>query len=426
MTETSMLIDQTVQALVQLGYSVDSQTWISKSRKGRVNVFGWGMGSLGNIVPLVAVEVINGLSPEKIDQALQQLSSAKAMMGTQSSYLFDGKTWWKASEDFRSISESAHPNPIKNSLKIIKDPSVIGPVIKPQIMSAIEVAPRQLSIQEGIISAIQKVLDQAIDHGDAIALTNSASMHYDRKAFVKALQQILVQVSGRDAVYVTPPDVIEFLFNLVGRVTKINAFYDPFAGSGSTVREAWIRYGLHSKDKVEIFGREINNSVVELANLLNSTSKSPVMMELGDSYRSPKLMADLVITAPPLGVRLSEPVETPFGVTKNGDIAAIALAVTSLNPNGVAAIITPPGWTWSKEGQGLRDWLSQNCHVVALLGLPPVLNNVTSVSPVVLVVQNSSPGETVVGSLKEDWLIQSSDDQELISAVNKLMRGVSA
>jgi len=425
MTEMKKLIDQTVQALVELGYSVDSQTWMSRGNKGRVNIFGWGAGTQGNIVPLVAVEVLEAVTPENIELALQQLSSAQTMMDTRNSFIFDGETWWRVSEDFRSVEEGPQPNPVKALTKKITNSLSIGPMIKPELWKAMDATRGQLSIQEGIISAIRTILDSSTNLGDAIALSGNATMPLDRQAFVKALQQILMQMSGKDAQFGTPTEVVDFLFNLVGSLPKVKTFYDPFAGSGSTAREAWIRFGLTSDEQIQITGREINNSVVELADVLNSASKSHVTMELGNSFMLPSILADLVVTVPPLGMRLNEPIETPFGSTKNGDIAAIALAVSSLKPNGVAAMISPPGWTWSKEGQALRDWLSQNYHVIALLALPPVLNKVTAISPVALVVRNSAPGNTVVGTLKEDWLTQSSDDQELKRAVNELLRGSS-
>jgi hypothetical protein len=425
MTEMKKLIDQTVQALVELGYSVDSQTWMSRGNQGRVNIFGWGAGSQGNIVPLVAVEVLETVTPQNIELALQQLSSAQRMMDTRNSFIFNGQTWWRVSEDFRSVEKGPQPNAVKALTKKITDPIAIGPMIKPELWKAMDATRGQLSVQEGIIAAIQTVLDNSANLGDAIALSGNASMPLDRQAFVKALQQILVQMSGKDAQFSTPPEVVAFLFNLVGNLSGVKAFYDPFAGSGSNTREAWIRFGLTSEEKIQITGREINSSVVKLAEVLNSASKSHVTMELGNSFMLPSVSADLVVTVPPLGMRLNEPIETPFGSTKNGDIAAIALAVSSLKPNGVAAMISPPGWTWSKEGQALRDWLSQNYHVIALLGLPPVLNKVTAISPVALVVRNSVPGETVVGTLKEDWLTQSSEDQELKRAVDELLKGSS-
>jgi hypothetical protein len=425
MTEMKKLIDQTVQALVELGYSVDSQTWMSRGNKGRVNIFGWGAGSQGNIVPLVAVEVLEAVTPENIELALQQLSSAQTMMNTRNSFIFDGETWWRVSEDFRSVKEGPQPSPVKALTKKITDPIAIGPMIKPELWKAMDATRGQLSIQEGIISAIRTILDSSTNLGDAIAFSGNATMPLDRQAFVKALQQILMQMSGKDAQFGTPTEVVDFLFNLVGSLPKVKTFYDPFAGSGSTAREAWIRFGLTSDEQIQITGREINNGVVELAEVLNSASKSHVTMELGNSFMLPSTSADLVVTVPPLGMRLNEPIETPFGSTKNGDIAAIALAVSSLQPNGVAAMISPPGWTWSKEGQALRDWLSQNYHVIALLGLPPVLNIITAISPVALVVRNSVPGKTVVGTLKEDWLTQSGDDHELKRAVSELLRGSS-
>lgn len=423
MAEMKKLIDQTVQALVELGYSVDSQTWMSRGNQGRVNIFGWGAGSQGNIVPLVAVEVLETVTPQNIELALQQLSSAQTMMGTRNSFIFNGQTWWRVSEDFRSVEEGPQPNAVKALTKKITDPVAIGPMIKPELWKAMDATRGQLSVQEGIITAIQTVLDNSANLGDAIALSGNASMPLDRQAFVKALQQILVQISGKDAQFSTPPEVVDFLFNLVGNLSGVKVFYDPFAGSGSNTREAWIRFGLSSEEKIQITGREINSSAVELAEVLNSASKSHVTMELGNSFMLPSVSADLVVTVPPLGMRLNEPIETPFGSTKNCDIAAIALAVSSLKPNGVAAMISPPGWTWSKEGQALRDWLSQNYHVIALLSLPPVLNKVTAISPVALVVRNSVPGETVVGTLKEDWLTQSSEDQELKRAMDELLKG---
>jgi hypothetical protein len=425
MTEMKKLIDQTVQALVALGYSVDSQTWMSRGNKGRVNIFGWGAGSQGNIVPLVAVEVLEIVDPENIELALQQLSSAQTIMDTRSNYIFNGQTWWRVSEDFRSVQEGPQPNPVKALTRKIADPSLIAPMIKPELWNAMDITRGQMSVQEGIISAIRTVLDNSANLGDAIALSGNESMPIDRQAFVKALQQILIQMSGKDVQFSTPTEVVDFLFNLVNKLPYVESFYDPFAGSGSNTREAWIRFGLGSEKQIVITGREINNSVVELADLLNFASKSRVTMELGNSFILPNVTADLVVTVPPLGLRLTEPFETPFGPTKNGDIAAIALSVSSLKPNGVAAMITPPGWTWSREGQALRDWLSQNHHVIALLGLPPVLSRMTAISPVALVVRNSAPGETVVGTLKEDWFTQSSEDQELKSAINDLLNGNS-
>jgi hypothetical protein len=423
MTEIKKLIDQTVQALVELGYSVDSQTWMSRGDKGRVNIFGWGAGSQGNIVPLVAVEVLETVNSKNIELALQQLSSAQTLMDTRSSFIFDGQTWWRVSEDFRTVEESPKPNPIKALAKKITDPSVIVPMIKPELWKAMDANRGQLSVQEGIISAIRTVLDSSTNLGDAIALSGNASMPLDRHALVKALQQILVQMSGKDSQFSTPTDVVDFLFNLVSDLTEVNHFYDPFAGSGSNTREAWKRFGVNSGEQIKITGREINTSTLELAELLNSASKSHVTMELGNSFMLPNVSADLVVTVPPLGMRLNEPLETPFGPTKNGDIAAIALAVSSLKSNGVAAMITPPGWSWSKEGQALRDWLSQNYHVIALIGLPPVLSKVTAISPIALLVRNSAPGETVVGTLKEDWFAQSREDQELKSAIKNLLKG---
>jgi hypothetical protein len=422
MTEMKKLTDQVVQKLVELGYSVHSQTWTARGNRIRVNIYGWGTGSSGDIVPLVAVEAMEKAEPDEINLALQQLNSVQSVMNTCEHYIFDGQTWWKASEDFRSVNVSAPPNRIKASTKKITDKKIIAPLIKKELHKELEITRGRLSIQDGIAAAVGNILHTLINLGEAIALSGNATLPIERQAFVKALQLNLIQMTGREAQYLTPPDLVEFLFNLVGDLPDIESFYDPFAGSGANTREAWMRYGLKTEQQIQILGREINGSVVELADALNSASGSNITMELGNSFLLPKAIADLVVTIPPLGVRLNDPFETPFGLTKNGDIAAISLTVTSLKPNGVAAMITPPGWTWSSEGQALRDWLSQEYHVLALLSLPPVLKHLTAISPIALLVRNSIPGETVVGSLKEDWLEQSSKNQELVQAVNKLLK----
>ena len=129
-------------------------------------------------------------------------------------------------------------------------------------------------------------------------------------------------------------------------------------------------------------------------------------------------MCDVSISIPPLGVRLNNSVDTPFGPTINGDLISISQIATSLKPNGVAACVVAPSWTWqvSREAVEFRKWLSSNFHVVALISMPAILN-ATAIKPVVIIIRNSAPGETIVGTLGEDWLEQSQPQGELYQQI---------
>ena len=134
-------------------------------------------------------------------------------------------------------------------------------------------------------------------------------------------------------------------------------------------------------------------------------------------------MVDVSVSIPPLGIRRTSPIDTPFGPTSNGDLVALVQIATSLKPNGVAACLVAPGWTWqvSREALEFRNWLSTNFHVVALISMPAVLDS-TRIKPVVLVIRNSAPGETIVGTMGDDWLEQSQPQGELFQQIQASLK----
>ena len=53
--------------------------------------------------------------------------------------------------------------------------------------------------------------------------------------------------------------------------------------------------------------------------------------------------------------------------------------------------------------------------------MPAVLNT-TGIKPVALIIRNSTPGETIVGTLGEDWLEQSQPEGELFQQIQTSLR----
>jgi hypothetical protein len=423
MSKFEQLIEVAVRELMALGYSVESQTWMSNGNKGRANVFGWGENKSNSVVPIVAVEVVQSSSNEAIERALEQLIAVRDAMGTQSHFIFDGDTWSGVNEDFRSIQAGVKPLKISYPEKGVTDFALILPLLQPVIFNAVNKTRSEMDFHRGIFVALTEVLNEVQNQENGLFMSKTSHLLLDRHAFVKALMNVVTKFIGEDGQFITPAQVGEFLFNLIGNQQKITDFYDPFSGAGSNLREASIRYRSFPGSEMNILGREINTNVFELSQKLNVVSDTNANVSLGDSFKTSTEKADLIITIPPLGLRLLEPFETPFGFTNNGDIASISLVASSLKKDGIAAMICAPNWTWSKEGQVLREWLGKNFHVVALISLPPVLSNITALSPVALIIRNSKPGESIVGTLKDDWFSQSEEEGELAQNIKKVLVG---
>ena len=415
-----------VNDLESRGYTV--QTEVSPSPKSplRSDILGWGVDSNGVLRPMVGVEI---LSPEKmgekeISNSRRQLKMMRDYFGTETHFIYDGEIWLELSENF--LEFNVNPGPVSMSgiaYSRVADIRSITNLIEIPFWQSVERLRNDLPVESCALIAVEDLLKNPRITDVAVYLTSHPTIGLDPDSLIKACLGLIERTLGRNAPFSSPKNVIDFLFNLISPQGFTGSFVDLFSGSGATLREFVLRSKLNNSSIERVEGIEINSRTSEMSRLFNSLIDPSIKVTTGDSITTTKELFDVSISIPPIGVRRNSSVETPFGSTLNGDLIALFQIATSLKPNGVAACLVAPGWTWqvSREAIEFRNWLSTNFHVVALISMPAVLN-ATGIKPVALIIRNSTPGETIVGTLGEDWLEQSQPEGELFQQIQTSLK----
>lgn len=398
------------------GYAVEISPDLDKVV--RPDILGWGTDGAGVTKPIVAVEI--KLNPLKtLNGAIAQLKSISDRFGTTENFIFDGETWLKVATNFLGIEASDGPGLLTSPVEVLTDLASVSRLIVKPLFEASNSLRGDMDFHSVIMESVKQLLKEPrIGMQGEVFLREFPHLGIAAETLIKACTDYIDKSLGKMDAITTPAPVISFLFNLLGSKKLEGTFLDPFSGSGSMLREFVIRGRSQGSSHLRSVGVEINHNVAILSNLFNSFIDPEISVTRDDSFRSEHIPCDVCVTFPPMGVKLNEPVATPFGPTRNGDIAAITLVASTLKPDGVAVMLTAPAWTWNKEGSALREWLRSNFHVVALLSLPPVLKNLTSISPLALVIRNATPDETIVGTLGDDWSLQAQPDGELFRLIS--------
>ncbi len=229
-------------------------------------------------------------------------------------------------------------------------------------------------------------------------------------AFLEAFSQILSQPFGKLASeFATSPevqDVIQLLSSVFSDVTTI---FDPHFGLGFAsfkVATPLLSESVPRPKALRMLGFESNEVVFELAQRVSDLS--PAEWDLKLWRESPTDVdwpeADLLISAPPLGLRL--PIQKQFAgvVTKTFEDNAILRAAHYVAAGRIkkgAVLITGRSWLFRNDCQILRDKLLDLGVVKAVIGLPALRKN-ASIELVALVLRQNSD-ETVVADLGLDW-----------------------
>lgn len=218
---------------------------------------------------------------------------------------------------------------------------------------------------------------------------------------------------SRDQLWGTPYSVSNAMANLA----RSNSFmpeviFDPFMGMGDTLLTAAISLPKFK----QLVGFDINSQAVSAAKMsLNSgqeyangivLSKENVTLDQTNSFDSEWPESDLIITAPPLALHLSEPYLGSAFVTREGDIAIFDKALQSLKPGGRLVICTTRGWTFKgNDSAKLRKMFTQrnDVQVSAIIGLPGGVLPYTQIPLCLVMIEKSSKRETLVADLGADW-----------------------
>ncbi|MFD3910718.1 N-6 DNA methylase [Streptomyces sp. NPDC058603] len=165
---------------------------------------------------------------------------------------------------------------------------------------------------------------------------------------------------------------------------------DPACGSGgflATAAQRIAEFGRVDGASFEAYATDRSNPRLAMMNMAIHGVDQPVVRAsdpVSLFQRRGSGLADLVLSNPPFNQRIEDTyiVDWPFGQPpeSNANFAWLQLAWTRLSENGTAAVIMPPGATWSSGHEAeIRKRMIAGGTLLAIIALPPNLFTHTSI-----------------------------------------------
>ena len=214
-----------------------------------------------------------------------------------------------------------------------------------------------------------------------------------------------VSRGGKREALASRPSIARAVADLAGR-TIAGTVLDPFCGTGSFLWAAMDRALLH-EEPVEFVGVELNARLAGLARSIGQAAPMLTTIENGDAFEVELPTADVVLAAPPLGIRRPKHhVLLDGSTTTDTSVAAVDLALRQLRLGGRAVVHVAVGFTFQHAAERFRQYLASEHRVAALIGLPPGTVPGSGVRSVLMVIERGGSGETFVAQLGDDWETQ--------------------
>ena len=368
----------------------------------------------GRLKPHAVVEVKAVKRAVLREQALDTLAYARELLGTERHYYVEGDQWFLADAGLRQFTPIARPELVDSRNGIVADDSLLDQLLSRTLWRMAD-ADRDRRA-DGLAQALLLTLGR-LERTGVMHLSNQ-DIIADRNQLWHAANRLtrrVLETSGHADLF-TPQQITDVMVRMLGE--PHGAVVDPFCGTGLLLAEV----AEHAEViDAEFYGQDINPFVVDIAEVLASLALAPMSVERRDSLAGPVRSANLIISAPPWGLRLDERYELlSVDSTTDGDLAVIDACLRALTPGGRAVILLPRGWTFrSGVAQRYRAWLGRHSRVAALVGLPAGALTMVHIPVLVLVLENKGPSTTFVAELEADW-------QEQLSADGTTMRALRA
>ncbi|MFK0005083.1 N-6 DNA methylase [Paenarthrobacter sp. NPDC090522] len=402
-------IREIADQLHELGYPiVETEFRLPDNMRAQADVVAWASDDMGELVPCLAIEIKRGQRPET---ALPQLARVRSSLGTTEHYVVTDDGWFQAGQGLRTLQPVVGPPSARGlprgTLKSIK----LATKMMSRRVWALSDRSRNRHSRSSTLDAFVEGTSGSAD-GTQIQLTNGELVTVDPDVLWHARRAVLTELAERDSAVgplVSPKAVSTAIGSLVG--DRLNGkIVDPFCGSGSflwSLQERAAREGCST----ETVGRDIDPHVLRAASLIGQSAPRRVTFQQGDAFSEDLPEADVIVTAPPMGLSLSHPYELANGDrTKQVDVAAIDASLRALKPGGRAVFQLAPGITFQKATASYRKYLANEYRVAALIGCPSGSVFASSIQSVLLVVDKMPAGETFVAQLAEDWETQLAPD----------------
>jgi len=395
------------RSLVDAGYAfVQVQPRLAELRNHRPDVLGWAANADGDLVPWVVVEVKRGFSKPP-ELALPQMARYRDLLGTVDHYIVIDDEWFRADEGMRSIERVDAPNPPRfGSAGELSDVKLVTSLLVAALWRETD---SRRGEEGSVLHTVAELIRSATELGVEIAPGEFA--HVSPHTMFQASRSLVATATERDrrsSIYALNPVLVRAMAALAGRKLT-GTVVDPFAGVGSLLWAVADEAAARGA-QIRLHGRERTESILDVAEAVALSSPVPVTFEMGGDLFEPPTSADVIVCLPPFGIRPQSNEGPPALLNgeraKDGDIAIVDAILRSLNPGGRAVLLVPSSFTFRTAGEGYRHFLAENFRVAALIGIEAALQPHTSISTVLMVIDDASPGETFVAQLAGDWETQ--------------------
>lgn len=219
------------------------------------------------------------------------------------------------------------------------------------------------------------------------------SKHY--KEIFELLLKKCIKSSTKRSDYSLPIE-INLLISKLTTLPLNSVIYNPFAGYASFgLFEGAKNTSLFGDNSSTYLGQEKDPNIwaIGYLRLLAHQSSKKKELEIGDSiddWNPLKSKFDLVIAAPPLGLKLTPPINGHFGVINNAEQFFIEKGIESLKTNGLLiAVVSNNKLTSTGTEQKLREHIIKNDILEMVIAIPSELLVETNISLSIVVINKN-------------------------------------
>ena len=228
---------------------------------------------------------------------------------------------------------------------------------------------------------------------DAVATEISGHSDQELAEFVQRVVKASQRSTRGASEFYTPEPIASYLAKLsIAAFGSVELVVDPAAGIGGFLRAA-LEHGSAAAGR----GVEIYADTAEIANLIATATGANYNVAVGDAFNiEPNNDADLVLCAPPLGLRVTGDIARllPYGLpTKDTSTSLVwqQLAVSSLNRGGRGLVLDTTTSVTSTRGRDVRSAMLRDRVVRGIVALPPRLLDSTGIALVLWVLGSPDP-----------------------------------
>jgi len=234
------------------------------------------------------------------------------------------------------------------------------------------------------------------------------------QSVLKALEKELASDAQPDAVseagaqygsgfyvpHLSSPTVAAFVAEIAATKSP-NSVLDPTCGSGILLKTAADR-----TEASTVHGIEIDEGVARTSDVLLGDDGAVFVGDCLQTELPLEKAYDLIVAEPPFGVRMEAPIAID-GVDSpvRGDFTDVLAAwvCTKLSEGGMAILILPPSFIWSRRSEQAKRAISDlGCAVNGCIQLPSGSLQGTGIDSYVVIIERTEQDEVFVGQYTTD------------------------